>query len=497
MVEKLLKVFKKKESVVLILILLIGLFFRTYKLEELYIFEHDQDLFSWIVKDILIDKHPRLIGQLTSIDGLFIGPFFYYLLVPFFVISKMNPVSALIPAIFLGLFTVWSLYFVFSKHLNTKIGLIAAFLYSVSLGSVFYDRWVVPTQPVILWSVWYLYTLFNLLKGDSRVLWLLAVLIGLIWSIHIALAPLLFIIPLGVFLIKKNKKLHIKKISKKDVLLSFILILLFLSPLLIFEIRHSFSQTQSLLLSLSEKKNELSLVYRFLTIIESFVRLIRGMFVQASFSIPVIVTLAVWITFLLSPLYFVRKKILEKNQVVCIYIWVAILIFSLQFSKRNISEYYMLSLFVPFLLILSLLFSLLKKWLLILFAIIYLVFNIYSLFTLPNAESSFYYKKQVVEFIKNDADKKGYPCIAINYIAKFGTAVGFRYLFWWKEVDVIYPNEKVPIYSIVIPYSTSEKELDKRFGYFGVIVHDEKEFKDRSLCKDPKYQLIDPLGFTN
>ena len=63
----------------IIFILLLGLFFRLYNLEIFYPWGHDQDLFAWIAKDIIIDDHLRLIGQETSIIGVFIGPIFYYL----------------------------------------------------------------------------------------------------------------------------------------------------------------------------------------------------------------------------------------------------------------------------------------------------------------------------------------------------------------------------------------------------------------------------------
>ncbi len=65
---------------ILIFILLLGIFFRIYKLEIFYPWGHDQDLFAWIAKDIIVDHHFRLIGQETSITGLFIGPIFYYLI---------------------------------------------------------------------------------------------------------------------------------------------------------------------------------------------------------------------------------------------------------------------------------------------------------------------------------------------------------------------------------------------------------------------------------
>lgn len=72
----------KTTWLVLISALLIGAFTRTYQLIERYSYAHDADLAVWIAKDMVIDHHPRLIGQLTSSPGIFIGPLFYYLLVP-------------------------------------------------------------------------------------------------------------------------------------------------------------------------------------------------------------------------------------------------------------------------------------------------------------------------------------------------------------------------------------------------------------------------------
>lgn len=106
---------------ILAVLLVIGLFFRVYKLSEFYIFEHDQDLYSWIVKDILVDGHLRLIGQVTSIEGLFIGPFYYYLLAPFYFIFNMNPLAAMIPANIINLLTAISLYWVLARFFDRRV----------------------------------------------------------------------------------------------------------------------------------------------------------------------------------------------------------------------------------------------------------------------------------------------------------------------------------------------------------------------------------------
>src|SRR3989338_9818731 len=86
---------KKSNILILFLIILIGLFFRTYLAVERFEFGHDGDLYSWIVKDIAVNHHFRLIGQLTSAPGIFIGGLFYYLLTPLFLLTNMNPVGGI------------------------------------------------------------------------------------------------------------------------------------------------------------------------------------------------------------------------------------------------------------------------------------------------------------------------------------------------------------------------------------------------------------------
>ena len=49
----------------IILIVVVGLFLRVYKYDQLFGYNHDNDLAGWIVKDIVVDKHLRLIGQET------------------------------------------------------------------------------------------------------------------------------------------------------------------------------------------------------------------------------------------------------------------------------------------------------------------------------------------------------------------------------------------------------------------------------------------------
>lgn len=230
----------KRAYILLGLVLLISFFFRTYKIVEWFDFGHDSDLYSWIIKDIVINHHFRLIGQLTSAPGIFVGPLFYYLLAPFFIITNMDPIGALVPVVMLGFFSTFSYYFVFSKLFNKYIGLIGAFLYAVSFSTIGSDRWVVPTVTTAIWSIWYLYAIVKLSQRNFSILPLLGILVGLIWHIHIALAPITITIPIALILARKLP-------GFKQATVSVLMALFILSPFIIFEARHNFSQSKSLI----------------------------------------------------------------------------------------------------------------------------------------------------------------------------------------------------------------------------------------------------------
>src|SRR4030066_2390927 len=85
-----------KTNIVLAAIFLLGIFLRFYQIKERFIFGHDHDLAFWIVKDVLLNKHFRLIGQETSTQGIFIGPLYYYLQAPFFAIFRMDAIAEVV-----------------------------------------------------------------------------------------------------------------------------------------------------------------------------------------------------------------------------------------------------------------------------------------------------------------------------------------------------------------------------------------------------------------
>lgn len=494
--------FLQNPVLILIVIVLLGLFFRIYKLEIFYPWGHDQDLFAWIAKDIVIDHHFRLIGQETSITGVFIGPIFYYLIALSFVIFDMNPLSASIPATIISLLTIFSIYHIFTKFFNKNTGLIGAFLFAISPGVVFLDRWVVPTQPTSLWTIWYLYILLSILSGNMKILIPIGILIGLIWHVHIAFIPLLILIPVAFWL--SGRKLQDFKFDLKSILISLLLLLLLLSPFFIFEIRHGFQQVKSIIAVTYTRSDNLEGISRLGKVFESGGRSLASVFVLSGPATNLNSIVVIFLPFLqiFAILCLWLGRVLKKKQAILFVVWFIIVFAGQFFSKRIITEYYFNNLFILLFLTLALIINKLENlpkripvahFLLLTYLIIVTVWFIQK----PDDQGGFFYKRKAIEFIKNHSVSKDYLCVAVNFIEyKPGGGSGSRYLYWYYNLPVVAAGDDIAIYNIVNPWTISKDEVKVKFGNLGVILPPQEKI-DPAVCSKADRQLLPLWGFTN
>ena len=485
-----------KKHWVLVVILAIGLFLRTYDIVDRYEFAHDGDLFSWIVKDIVVDKHLRLIGQLTTAPGIFIGPLFYYSLIPFFLLFNMDPIGAVIPVILIGMITIASYYFVFSKLFNKTTGFIGAFLQAVLLASVYFDQRIVPSTPTNLWLIWYFYCVVMVSRGKFNVLWILGLLIGLIWHIHIALLPALIAIPTALLFAKKLP-------PKKDILLFITTLAISSLPLFMFEVRHGFSQSQSLIQNFTSAHNAEpgglgKLNHVFLKITHNITRLF--FYPQSVPGNNKLLVLAIFA----SGILLVKTKLLKGKELALMYTWTLGVILFFAFSSSELSEYYFASIEIVFITFATLLLYLLYKG-----SSIgkFLVLGLLSLVFIKNLnfhlnekvyQKGYNERKSLAEYITRDSREKGYPCVAVSYITSPGENVGFRYFFWLNKLHVNQPKDGGPVYSIVLPNELADGENTRQFGQIKVIPPGKVEGREEmeKNCSGENPNLTDPMfGF--
>lgn len=477
------------------IIIAFGLVFRLYNFDKGFSFAHDQDLYSWIAKDIVVNGHNRLVGQVTSVDGVFIGSAYYYLMALFYKFGGMNPMMAVIPVTLIGLFTIWSFNFVVSKHFGKNAGFWAAFIYSISFGCALYDRWSVPTQPTILWSIWFLYVILELLRGNLKVLPLYGFLCGYIWQLHIALIPILPLPILAFFLGKNNIFYVFNKKNIKNTLISIAVFCLTISPFFMFEIKHNFSQTKAMITGINVDKGGPSGWQKVGKVFESSGREFQQ---RLLFDLDLSGVYQYWVVLALMTVILINKKIIKTRLFILLSLWYGLIILAQFSSKRVVSEYYFTNLLPIYILILSAFLAQIKyRSLTILFGILYLILNFRWLQLKSDDYESYFYKMEVVNFVKKDVEANKYSCVAINFIADPGVGVGFRYLFWWQKVKLVKTGiEGVPAYNIPIPWQISQKENPTIFGRYGVIIPPKpKNAIDPTLCDDPKNQLDPLLGY--
>jgi len=483
----------KRPLFALLFILSLGIIFRTFNFSRGFSFAHDQDLYSWIAKDIIVNKHLRLSGQVTSVDGVFIGPFYYYLMAASYAIFKMNPMGAVLPLSLIGILNIISVYWIFKKFFGEKTGLIGAFIEAISFGMASFDRWSVPTQPTILWCIWFLFIILEFSRGRLKYLWLYAVLVGFLWNVHIALLPILPI-PILVYFISPGKlKEKITKIKLKQIILALIIFVVVNSPFFVFEIKHNFSQIKSVVAAMHNKNIGPTGWQKLNKVLNASGREFQQRLI-IGWEISWVNWL--WAGVVCSLVYIKTKGKLKLAEFIGIILWIFLILLAQFTSKRPVSEYYFSNLLPPLILLITLFLDRINKKVLLVLGILYLGVNTFWLINRSEMDTSYYYRKQLVDFVRNEVVKNNYPCIGINYIADPGVGVGFRYLFWYDGIQLIKPNNKIPIYNIVIPWQVSESEISAHFGRFGIISPKIIENIDPTICQDTKYNLDPLLGYT-
>lgn len=210
------------KKILLIAILALALFLRTYRVADFLGFWFDQGRDAKVVWDIWHSGKLTLIGPTTGIEGIFLGPFYYYLITPAYMLGGGNPVY---PAVFLALLNVIAIVFLYKlgeEYFGPNVGLLAAFITALSQQFVSYQRWLSNPNPLPLFAI---ITLYSLLRGRW---WLVGLSAGL--SLQLEAASATFFLP-AILLITL---IHKKKIPFIAVAF-FVLTLL---PQLFFNFRH-------------------------------------------------------------------------------------------------------------------------------------------------------------------------------------------------------------------------------------------------------------------
>lgn len=225
----------------LFLILIAAISLRFFKGEELFFWNVDQDLISLVVKRIAEEGRPQLIGFPLP-GGIYLGPFFYYLASFIYLLSGMNPslifvFSAILVAI--ATYLVWRV----GKEIfeDEFVGMAAAVIFGFSHLANIYSRSISGLNfAPILALLLYLQLYRSLKVKRVNNLFLLVALLVISSQIEGSTLSLILLAVL-IFLIFKIR------IGSQQILKILIAFVIFHIPLLIFDLRHDFFLTKSIL----------------------------------------------------------------------------------------------------------------------------------------------------------------------------------------------------------------------------------------------------------
>jgi 4-amino-4-deoxy-L-arabinose transferase-like glycosyltransferase len=146
---------------ILIAILLLGAFFRLYKIGDYMEFLGDQGRDVYIIRDFWQHGNLFFIGPQTSIGNMYLGPWFYYLIAPSLLIANFNPIG---PAVFIALLniaTIYLIYVISRKWFSKPVGLIASFIFAVSPVIIKYSNFIWNPNIMPLFALTFIYFFFE------------------------------------------------------------------------------------------------------------------------------------------------------------------------------------------------------------------------------------------------------------------------------------------------------------------------------------------------
>lgn len=230
------------------LILLLGAYLRLYRIRDYLTFLGDEGRDVLVVKRMIVDHKFTLLGPTASVGSFFLGPIYYYFMLPFLWAFQLDPVGPAIMVALFGIATIYLVYLTGKDFFDAKGGLIAAFLYSVSPVVISYSRASWNPNLVPFFSLLIIYLTKKIVVEDKwKLIFWLGLFFGIAFQLHYLVSFLAIAVILYFILTNGFKKYKSYLLGIGGFFIGF-------SPFLLFEVRHGFPSIISLFAFLTAGK---------------------------------------------------------------------------------------------------------------------------------------------------------------------------------------------------------------------------------------------------
>ncbi len=342
----------------LFLILSLSFFVRIYRVGTILGFYFDQGRDALVIWDLWHKGKLFLVGPTTGIAGIFRGPFYYYLIAPFYLLGGGNPIY---PSIFLAFTSVMAialLYYLGLKIQDHETGILAAIIAGGSFYIIMASRWLSNPTPMLLLSMLLLWMMILVTEG-KRWAWVLVAFISGLSLFHFGSSGEFFYFPaIAVFMLWQKSHFPTKKL----LLLSILAFLFSASPLILFDMRHNGILTGNIKKFLFEEE---SFKVSFWEVVKLRINFYYDVFTNKIFHGRYLREQRILAAVAVSFLFFLPKFLKDTKTKIVLLLLLSPMIGLLFFQGNygNIYDYYMTGYYLIFILMFSLVLGKLWKFL--------------------------------------------------------------------------------------------------------------------------------------
>lgn len=446
---------------------------RFWNYRQWFIFDADQEMFSMLVKTVVVDHHPLLIGMPTSVGGMFIGPLLVYILIPFYLVFQMQPTAQVLFTAISSFLFIFSLGFVTNKFFGRRASVITIVLYGCSWLLTIFDRTFWNPSLIPLATIWLVYFMWKYYENfpQRRYVFFAAVCGGAMFHLHfvslIGYASLVFSWVL-ITLVKR-------KFDLQALLILALVAVASLSPLILFDLRHNFLISHNFLEFILHGANSSDTIIKQIpavTRLTIFFSILGTSIYNHTSAVVEAITAVVLLILLARTFLDIRRGITGKVFLELLFFILAFLLLSV-FLRSNtpILPYYFLIIFPLWTIIIG---SSIERFIQNRTALIVLLMGIFLFLNLPELVNSqtdlnLDNKTKVVRYIINDSAGKSFK---VDFINDPGLKTGFDYLFWVNGEKLIEDQTVITenSYKIVIPHTLAPRsEMKEIIGPYGII----------------------------
>jgi hypothetical protein len=210
----------KNKILILSLIIVLGIFLRTYNFHAWLPFENDQVRDATLVNSMAEGKSawpllgPTMRGSGALKEFLFhLGPIYYYFQITSAEIFGNAPDKLAYPDLFFSILSIPLFYYFLKKYFNASVSLGLTGLYAISFYAVQYSRFAWNPNSIPFFVILFLFSLYEFLANKEKTRWIWIIFLGISLGVGIQLHAILFILfPATAFfvfayLMKKNWRL--------------------------------------------------------------------------------------------------------------------------------------------------------------------------------------------------------------------------------------------------------------------------------------------------